>query len=282
MKIKFISTLIFSFFVLLILQSVSAGRAFSGGQDRTGSPGSLSTSSTCNACHSIAGAFTNPQIAVSVKDLTGNSVTSYTPGDTFDIEYTITSGGTPSGYGMQSVFLNSANSNIGDIISTSTSNTQLASITNGREFIEHSGRSSTGVFSGQWVAPSTGTGTVSIYSVGIAVNGGSTSGDNVTPSTKVDLTEAVVSSTENLTNFSSEYLIFPVPNNGNFSIRNNGDAGTADIRIINMQGQLVFSKSTFAENDAQIDFNLNEIVDGLYFVEILKNGTSETLPFIVN
>ncbi len=280
MKIKFISTLIFSFFVLLIFQSVSAGRAFSGGQDRTGSPGSLS--STCNACHSVAGAFTNPQIALSIKDLTGNTVTSYIPGDTFEIEYSITSGGTPSGYGMQSVFLNSSNTNSGDLISTSTANTQLASISNGREFIEHSGRSSTGVFRGQWVAPTTGTGTVSIYSVGIAVNGSSTSGDNVTPSTKVDLTEAVVGSTEKLADFSSEYQIFPVPNNGVFSIKNNGNAGIADIRIINTQGQLIFSKSSFVENDTNIDFDLNELIRGIYFVEILKNSKFETLPFIVD
>lgn len=282
MKIKFVYTLLFTVFVLLFLQSVSAGRAFSGGQDRTGSPGSLSTTSTCNACHSSAGGFTNPQIGLKVKNMSGNTVTSYTPGDTFEIEYSISSGGTPAGYGMQSVVLNASDNNTGDFISTSTANTQLSTISNGREFLEHAGNSSTGIFRGQWVAPATGTGTVSIYSVGIAVNGSSTSGDNVSPSTKIDLLEAVVSTTKDLADFSSEYQIFPVPNHGEFSIKNNGDAGTADIRIINMQGQLIHSKTSFVENDALLNFNLYDLSKGLYFVEVLKNEKSETLPLMVN
>jgi len=143
MKIRLLRNLFIGITFLFVLQSASGGRAAVGGQDRTGSPGSLSA---CTFCHSTNGAFTNPQLGIIIKNTSGIIVTSYVPGDTYTLEFNVTSGGIPNGYGMQAVALNASNANVGDFLMTTTTNTQLSTIANGREFVEHDGRSSTGVF----------------------------------------------------------------------------------------------------------------------------------------
>ena len=84
----------------LLFSSVSGGRA-AGGQDKTGSPVS---SGTCSGCHS-GGSF-GASVAATLKDVGGNVVTSYVPGDTYTLEIQVSnSTGSPAGYGAQAVAL---------------------------------------------------------------------------------------------------------------------------------------------------------------------------------
>lgn len=278
MKLRYFSFLFIASISLLVLQSVSSGRAANGGQDRTGSPGALST--TCIACHSSAGSFSNPQLGITVKDNNGNSVSSYTAGETYTLEFQVSSNGSPAGYAMQAVVLDASNSNTGDLSSASTSNTQLATISNGREFIEHLGRSSTGFFSCSWTAPTTGTGTVSIYGVGMAVNGVSTSGDNTSPSTQFDLSENVSTAVESVVS-DATYSVYPMPNKGHFNLRNNQTAGNSTIRVINLQGQELFQQRSFLEQNASLNIQIDDLANGLYFVQIEKSGELESIPMFI-
>ena len=167
----------------------SNGAAAMGLGDRTGSPIS-GAGSSCANCHS-GGSF-NPTISIDVKDAGLNSVTSYIPGDTYTIEYNVIAGsGSPSGYGMQAVTLNSSNGAAGNIFSPSSPNTQVTSF-GGVQYLEHQSVSSTGTFQTSWTAPLAGTGAVSIYARGLAVNGnGGTSGDDASTSVLLGLTEVV-------------------------------------------------------------------------------------------
>lgn len=164
----------------------SGGRA-AGGQDRTGSPIS---SGTCSACH--GGGTFNPSILVEVKDAGGQVVTQYQGGQTYTVEYTVSNlVGSPTGFGFQSSALLSNNSQAGNFVAGTTSNTQVSTL-NGRQYPEQQGLSASGFWSFDWTAPPAGSGTVNFYSVGMACNGGGVGGDQVTASQNQQLTELTV------------------------------------------------------------------------------------------
>jgi hypothetical protein len=170
-----------------VLGVYSSGGRAAAGQDRTGGP--LSGGSTCSACH--GGGNFSPTINVLVKDAGGNVVTQYTAGQTYTIEYAVSSSTAPE-FAFQSVALASGNANAGNFISTSTSNSRISTL-NGRKYAEQQGASSTGIFTFEWDAPgNSGTGQVTFYSVGLAVNGnGGTSGDQVTAPGSISLSELI-------------------------------------------------------------------------------------------
>ena len=167
----------------------SSGAAMNGLGDRTGSP-VAGAGSSCTNCHS--GGSYSPSISITVYDAGLNAVTEYIPGNLYKVEYSVTAGtGSPWGFGFQSILLNSSNQTTGNLVATITSNAQIVS-TGGHQFIEHSGVSSSGVFSAEWTAPSGGTGNVSIYARGMAVNqDGGTSGDQASGTQILTLTEVV-------------------------------------------------------------------------------------------
>lgn len=281
MKLKFLMLLMGAIFFALILQSAAAGRAAVGGQDRTGAPGSLS--GTCTACHTNSATFGTVQIAMVAKDMSGTVVTSYIPGDTLTLEFTVTrTAGTPSGYAMQAVALNTANSNIGNFLAVSTPNTRLSTIGNGRKFIEQSGKNTLGIFRGTWKAPVAGTGNVKVYAVGMAVNGNNNdNGDRTSASTQFTLTEAITSNLTDIPQQKLSYNIFPIPNNGSFNLQNLGEAGVLDVQIINMQGSLVYNKSVFVHSNSSEPLQVENLVPGIYQVQILKGTDIQVLNMVV-
>ena len=160
------------------LEAYNPAPPFSGGAgngglgDRTGSPVS---SGTCAACHS-GGAF-NVSVAVDIFDpIAGMSVSSYVPGNTYELTYIVT--GNASAYGFQGTALTPSNAAGGAF--TSPSGAQIVTIS-GRPYLEHvSGPSASGVFQTLWTAPASGSGTVTFYGIGLGVNqNGGTSGDAV-------------------------------------------------------------------------------------------------------
>ena len=89
---------------------------------------------------------------------------------------------------FQSVALKSGNANAGTFTSFSTAASRIANL-NGRLYAEQSARSTTGFWSYSWTAPTSGTGNVTFYSVGLAVNGSGTNGDQSTAGMSLALTE---------------------------------------------------------------------------------------------
>ncbi|CAA6829220.1 MAG: Collagenase, putative [uncultured Aureispira sp.] len=278
MKTRLLGVLFIGITFLFVLQSSSGGRASVGGQDRTGSPGSLGT---CTACHANNGAFTSPQLGVVVKDAMGTIVTSYVPGDTYTLEFNVTSGGTPNGYGMQAVILDASNVSAGDLLTTTTANTQLVTIANGREILEHQGRSSTGVFIATWEAPVVGTGNITVYGIGIAVNGSGTSNDNVSSTTQVILSESPASSIDYLNREASSWVISPMPNNGAFNITNRGETGPITVQVYDLQGHRVYSDNLDVDHNGNLFIYCRDLVPGIYAVEIQSEKTRQTQQMIV-
>ena len=175
---------------LLLLPANSGGRAASANVGNTGAPGE--SGQTCGSCHN-GGGFGPVSGSLAVQESgIATPVSSYVPGLVYDITLTTTASGSPSGYGFQMTALDGADAEVGTW-SAPASNVQIetASAVGGRTYVEHNGVTSSPVFSVQWTAPSAGTGTVTFYFGGNAVNlNNSSSGDNVMPSSTFSLSES--------------------------------------------------------------------------------------------
>ncbi|CAA6829221.1 MAG: Collagenase, putative [uncultured Aureispira sp.] len=275
-----ISVLLGAIGVLLCLQSASGGRAANNEMDRTNSPGSTGT---CGIyCHGSAGLYPNTQLNVVIEDANGSVVTAYVPGQVYTLEFEVTSDGSPFGYGMQAVILDSLNMNTGDMLAVSTSETQLTRISNGREFIEHQGISNTGIFRTTWMAPPVGTGAVTIYGMGMAVNGsGTTQGDDFAAAIPVVLLESITNHTQNLQVDQSLYDVFPNPNQGAFYIKATKMEQDCFIQVFNLAGQIIYQESvTLAKNEAH-QIKLNENIPGVYWVKIEQGASTQGYPIRV-
>ena len=166
----------------------SGGVSSNGIGDRTGGP--LSGGNTCGSCHS--GGSYNPSITVSVKNSGGVEVTKYLPGESYKVEFRVSaSNGTPNSFGFQGVALTSSNAQAGNFTSAISTNSKIVDF-NGRRYAEHSSRSVSGIFSYNWIAPATGTGSVNFYSIGNAVNGSGSGGDQVTATNVKTITEQTI------------------------------------------------------------------------------------------
>ncbi len=169
-----IATLILALILPATALARSGGVASSLNQDRTGSP---LASGPCSSCHQGGSGFTDATLRV--LDANSMEVTQVDAGQTYTVEMTVQNMAL-NAYGGQLAALTPMNQQAGTFANPSTNDTQISQI-NGVEYLEHSGRSSTGVFSASWTAPST-TDTVTFYFVGLGVNGtGSTAGDVASP-----------------------------------------------------------------------------------------------------
>jgi hypothetical protein len=261
-KLNFLMALMIGAAGLLVLQSASGGRAASGGQDRTGSP---VANGTCSACHS-GGSF-SAAVSATVTDAGGNTVTTYVPGQTYTVTFSVTGSGA-SGYAMQAAILDANNANAGDFLSNSTTNTQLTTVAaSGIEYLEHQGLQAAGSFVATWQAPTAGTGTVTLYGVGLAANGnGGTSGDQVTSPIQLALTEDNSTNVNNIEGEIALFDVYPIPNQGNFTLKNNSQETDFQLQIVNMAGQVVAAQQLNLAQNATQTLDFPNLVPGMYTV----------------
>ncbi|WP_320815662.1 choice-of-anchor V domain-containing protein [Flavobacterium sp.] len=248
----------------------SGGPAANGLGDRTGSPVS---SSTCTACHS--GGSYSPSISLNITDNGGNAVTDYTPGQEYNLSFQITSAnGTPAGYGMQATALLTNNAAAGTF-TTPSLNAQIIPVSS-RSYFEHNARSVTPNFTSKWTAPSVGTGAVTFYFVGNAVNGnGGTSGDQPTPATTLTLNETL--STSDFV-FQKNIKLEQNPIKEALKINFTENYETIALEIFDISGKSIFNKTY--SNVSNIEEDLN-IQSGIYFIKLKnENNLNASLKLI--
>lgn len=253
-----------------------AGPANAAMADRTGSP--LSGNRDCSSCHTTAGDYTNVLTSVMIKNSSDEVITSYTPGETLTVKVTVTADGSPAGYGSQLTILDGADKMAGSFIAAQTTETQISSIDD-VQYLEHDGRSATGVFTATYTAPSEGTGTVTVYSAGLAANGSGSSGDNASPTVTVSLTENEVDEPTGLmeNEFSQSLAAYPNPSNGTFNIDLGKEYSNISTKLCNAAGEVI---STDTYNNLN---NLNMTIDqasGVYYLIIETGDKSGSVRLI--
>lgn len=244
----------------IILTSNSSGP----GGNRTGSPGS---SGTCTSCHGSNNKLSS-SLNVEIIDKSSNTaVTDIIPATTYTLR--VTAKGNSSKMGFQAVILDASNAAAGTF-GTAPSKTSVSSS-------KVWGHTSPGTTNGQnvweidWQAPSSISGNINVYAASVISNGnGSDNGDDV--KTAVQQLKANANSTAVLTQSIVKILGSPITKGNELMLNQTLKLGV----IWNLNGQLV-SKHTNCSS-----MSISELNSGNYILQgIDQNGNRFSEQFTV-
>ena len=238
----------------------AGGRAASQGQGNTGAPGDETLGTgvlrTCQTCHNNGGFSVTPEFTIT--DGSGTiTTTTYTPGVTYDITMVVNAMPEAAAHGFQAVAIAAPEDVDGNSINTwsaSSNNVQVAVAQNGRQYAEHNGPSTTNEFEMEWTAPVAGTGDVTFYFCGNAVNLMSgTNGDNAICG-KITLTEEG-SSSINSPDAKVALDIFPNPVGDVMHLRTTTEhAGIYNAVIFDQSGKAVVTRDMDIPTGERVNF----------------------------
>ena len=180
-----------------LLMSNSGGRATTQNWGNTGAPGDQEQSPgvawTCQTCHN--GPIQTTIMIEVFEAGTSMAVTDYLPGVTYDVKVTVDDvNNDAAGYGFQIVSL--IDDDESDVNGWSNPGTGVQIATageTGRSYAEQAGTQDLGTFDVQWTAPAEGSGNVTFYAAGTAVNRAQGNSGDGGANTSVTLEENVVS-----------------------------------------------------------------------------------------
>lgn len=78
----------------------------------------------------------------------------------------------------------------------------------------------------------------------------------------------------------AEFAVFPNPNSGQFVIDYAGEAGKAQIQVLDVSGKTVYDAERSLTNGSRLDIDLGN-VDGMYFVRITMDQNTTVLKVVV-
>jgi hypothetical protein len=178
---------VFSFLGLIAIAMIVMGHA-AGITGQAASPSE--TTCTRSGCHNSFALNSGTGSIVISHNI---PATGYVPGQTYSISVTVAKSGVPL-FGFDFEALKSSNTTAGTLIVTSSTTTQVATSTNGRQNITHKTNggftSGTHTFSFNWKAPVAGTGTVTFYGAGLAANKNNSDTGDYTYTTSLAISES--------------------------------------------------------------------------------------------
>ncbi len=254
---------------------------------RTGSPGE----STCNiTCHT--GFILNDGTGSITITSPNNPTWEYFPGDTFDIDVTVTRlGNSLFGVDVECLTAISPQQNAGTIIitnpTTMTFKTNTVSSVIRKNLVHKlNGGIATNskTFSFKWVSPNTDIGPVTFYATGNAANGNNlTSGDHIYKTSQV-LTPAVGA---NIYKPSTKegFSIFPNPAHDNISILCNVVAGEkVSVQLISIDGKIVSILNETISDGIPMNLKLalpDALPQGIYLVQLIHGNSTDSQRIII-
>ncbi len=246
MKIRLSVFFLVAFIGLLTLTGNKNGRASQSGAGNTGAPGDQTLNGaplTCTGCHDD-GAF-NSIVFVQVLDTGGVAITHYKPGKLYNAQVSINASGSGlAGYGFQMIALrDTGNIDLDGFSDINPNNYKIATISNGRTYAEHANISASNTFNVRWTAPTAGTGSVTFYAAGNAVNGNDNSDGDGASNTSLRLFEEItLSSGEKEISSAPLAGISPNPVRDVAQLELNIPlAGQYRLKAYNLSGRLIWS-----------------------------------------
>lgn len=271
MKLKFIYTAFVALLVATLFMGNSNGRAAAGGGN--------STQASCSGgggCHK--GATFQAASVLSITGSNGAAATTYTPGATYDVTYTIDKSGgtgTPTGYGFQLTASNAANKDAGTFATFTPAADVQKSTLGGRTFIEQNKRSTSNKFTMKWTAPAKGTGAVTFFAAGNAVNGAAgNGGDAPTATVQFSLAEGTGVSTNEMPSWATAMNIAPNPATDYALVQIEATTtAEATISVFDLSGkkQIQFEQKIQAGQN-YIPLEINTLATGVYMVAMQSEG----------
>ena len=79
----------------------------------------------------------------------------------------------------------------------------------------------------------------------------------------------------------TNFILYPNPTNGNFTLVQKGDKTYGDVRIevYSMRGEKVLTTEMIGEK--QHEFSLSQVPVGLYFVKVVADDYAETIKLVI-
>ena len=285
MKLRLAYTIFLALLAAVVFMGNKNGRASTPpGAGNTGAPGDEAlpngTPIVCNSCHTPS----NPNpisstTAISVLDSAGNTVTQYLPGKLYTARVTVnTVTGNPVRWGFQMIALKDAgNIDLDGFSDMNPNNYKIATVNStGRTYAEHNNASTTNIFDVRWTAPPVGTGNVTFYAAGNAVNNnGQNTGDGASFS-NLKLTEGSISATQNpdADHIGLQVWPNPVVSTANlFAVL--ATAGNYRMSVHDLSGRLVYeSTRALVSGENRLDLPATGWGPGIYFVTLSGAGIS--------
>ena len=291
MKLRLAYTIFFGIFLLVISLGNKNGRASTPpGAGNTGAPGDEAlpngTPIVCNSCHTTGGV--NPitsSTTISVLDASSNPVTSYIPGQQYTARVSVnTLTGNPARWGFQMIALKDAgNTDLDGFSDQNPNNYKIATVNStGRTYAEHDNASTSNVFNVTWTAPAAGTGSVTFYAAGNAVNNnGLNNGDGASFS-NLKLTEGSASSTQNPDAERIGLQLWPNPATSVVNISVNLlQAGDYRLALHDLSGRLVWeSNQVLSAGENLLNIPVAEMEAGLYFASLSGGGVAANVKMV--
>jgi type IX secretion system substrate protein/Reeler domain-containing protein len=288
MKFKFIYTVFSLSLLALVFMSNENGRADSQGKGNTGAPGDETVGATPRTCVSCHNSSTTIQmtLGIEVLDASGTSIDKYTPGQTYRVRVTNeVASGNPMGYGFQVVCLEAPEGENGAneaTFSNPASNVKIAiASSNGRQYAEHNGMSDTNVFEVDWTAPELGTGPVTFYSCGNAVNDNNMNSGDGAACNVLELAEDTSSSTFEIQS-GVKIFLYPNPVQDEMKVQLISDVSAEfNMEIFDMQGRLKISKVIDLNAGENLYFyNVDNLNQGTYLVKFSNEDKTATAKLL--
>lgn len=287
MKLRLVYLLFLGILCAIALMGNKNGRASTPpGAGNTGAPGDETANGqpvVCNSCHTHSPITS--LLDINVINSNGDTVTQYVPGQQYTARVTVIAvTGNPQGYGFQMIALKDAgNTDLDGFTDTNPNNYKIATVNStGRTYAEHDNVSTPNTFNVKWTAPPVGTGSVTFYAAGNAVNkNGLNTGDGASFSS-LQLTEGSISSAQNPDGERIALRVWPNPvaTQAHISMHLQ-QAGEYRVAVFDLSGRLVWE--TFRQ--LPIGNNLLHIPmegwdAGLYFISASGYGIAANVKAI--
>ena len=274
MKFKIVYTSFILALGFFVLTASKNGRASaSNAEGNTGAPGDVASNGrTCLNCHNT-GAI-QVTLDIEVTDPNGAIVTAYTPGETYAVKVRLnTFAGDPSAFGFQMVSEFDADNSTTNSWSDPSSNAKIVGL-GGRDYVEQTAPSSSNEFTVNWTAPASGSGNITFYACGNGVNLNNMSSGDGAAINSLTLGEAGMSSVFGQSR-TANASVFPNPANNWANIKLEGNvSGGFNLQLFDREGKRVIQELiTFEEGQSVNALNLERLVPGIYFLQLMKEGS---------
>lgn len=242
--------------------------------DRTGSPVSPGYCGV-SSCH--GGGNFNTDVAIQLLDENSDTITEYTPATTYTLRISIAATGA-EGFGFQAVALTESNAGAGEF-GDPAEGTQVVTISN-RDYFEHSSRSSASSFEIDWTAPDAGSGAITFYTAGNAVNGDFEFTGDDPDTSSLTIAEGLASGLRDQITSRLNLRIFPSLTQSAVTAQWSGEVTADKIAIHDLTGQTYYIENINSGSITEMNIPVYNLPAGIYFVRLLTNQGFQTQKFV--
>jgi hypothetical protein len=274
MKYKIVLLSVMLLLILLFIDQQNQVAVSNNSGAPAGHTGSPFDNKTCakSGCHLGSAVVQNPNLISSNVPFSG-----YIPGTTYTITCTVGQTGINK-YGFQISPMNNAGTLLGSLIITNPATTKIVSTKYVTHTLSGTAGAGTKTWAFNWVAPATGTGSVTFYGAFNYTNSSNSASGDVIHTSTLTIPESTAGITDIPGNI-SELLLSPNPVTEIFNVLyhlTTTSEVTIELRDINGKSVKRIEKGIEQPGKYQMDLSADTFGTGIYFITIYTSGDQLT------